>query len=147
MHTLTIDLFAAARRSDDVSTWKAHRLERAIQNYTRFLLLVADDPARPVAPTKDIDAIWHLHMLSPVAYHRDCQALFGEILDHDGGFGKEPEEETVLARVFEDTSARWLAKFDEPYVKDADGVTKCWHDCQGRCWHACKSVGQQVAYA
>lgn len=147
MTTLTIDLLASALRCDDVSTWDEQRLQRAIQNYTRFLLLVADDPSRPIAPTKDIDAIWHLHMLSPVAYHRDCMALFGELLDHDGGFGKEPDEEVVLSRVFEETSARWLEKFGEPYVAGCDRATKCWHDCKGRCWHACKSVGQQVACA
>ena len=142
---ISIDLFATARRSDgEVSTWSNERLNRAVLNYERFLLLVADNPRRPVAPTRDIDEMWHLHMLSPVAYHRDCMARFGELLDHDGGFGKGEGEMEELGRVFEDTADRWWRRFGEPYVSSSDDVTKCWHDCKGRCWHACQSM-QSVA--
>lgn len=140
MLMISTDLKRAARRSDtDAATWTDEQLDREIDRYKRFLLLVADDPTRPVAPTRDIDALWHLHMLSPVAYHRDCMALLGFLLDHDGGFGREPSELPVLGRVFEDTASRWKAKYGESYLGEELALTKCWHDCQSRCWHACKS--------
>jgi len=140
--TLAIDLHEAARRSESLPPeWDAVDIDRAITRYLCFLHLVAQHPGEAIAPTRDIDVIWHLHMLSPRAYHADCTRLFGELLDHDGGFGQEPEEVPVLARTFERTAARWEATFGVPYVEGPGGsATKCWHDCQGRCWHACKSV-------
>ena len=97
--------------------------------------------AAGLKPTEEIDLFWHLHMLSPVAYVRDCQRLFGFVLDHDGGFGKEPAELPVLKEVFLQTAERWVAAFGVPYRDDGldaqASVTSCWHDCSGRCWHAC----------
>ena len=147
--TVSVDLHEAARRSDgEVSSWTQQRLERAIHRYGQFLQLVADDPSQPVAPTRDIDAIWHLHMLAPRAYFADCMRMFGELLDHDGGFGKGEGELPRLLAVFDDPARRWEALFGEKYVQDpsVEGMTDCWHDCQGRCWHACSSK-QSVAGA
>jgi hypothetical protein len=80
-------------------------------------------------------------MLAPVAYVRDCQSLFGFVLDHDGGFGATPEELPLLKEVFLATEQRWLATFGVPYRDDGStpdaSMTNCWHDCSGRCWHAC----------
>ncbi|WP_437643950.1 hypothetical protein [Sorangium sp. So ce362] len=44
-------------------------------------------------------------MLHPKAYVADCMRLFGEILDHDGGFGGTCEEEPVLQAMFVRTAA------------------------------------------
>ena len=143
---VSIDLVRAASRSDDLPTdWTEADITRAADRYAKFLALAASDPLRPIAPTRDIDVMWHLHMLSPRAYHADCMRLFGHILDHDGGFGKDPAELPALLSVFEDTSNRWKSLFGEDYVAvsssdaSSDAVTKCWHDCQSRCWHACST--------
>lgn len=142
---LSVDLARAARRSDDLpADWTDAHVERALLRYRRFLALVALSPATPIAPTKDIDVMWHLHMLSPRAYHADCMRLFGELLDHDGGFGKTSDEEPTLIACFEHTVARYEAAFGEPYAERGgqNGTTKCWHDCNGRCWHACSSKAE-----
>ncbi len=141
---ISVDLEEAARRSDAFpKDWNEERTRGAIAKYERFLQLAAKHPGVPVAPTREIDTIWHLHMLSPRAYYEDCQRLFGEVLDHDGGFGKEPAELPILKATFEETARLWFEAYGEPYVKDAgpgsEGVD-CWHDCSGRCWHACKSA-------
>lgn len=140
--SISADLLEAARRSEGApGSWTDEERVRAIARYEQFLLLVAEDPGRPVAPTRDIDEIWHLHMLSPVAYHRDCQALMGQLLDHDGGFGKGEGELERLIEVFEDTERRWMARFGHPYrAQTEQDPTSCWHDCSGRCWHACSNV-------
>lgn len=139
---ISTDLHESARRSEGVtSSWSEEERGRSIERYRKFLQLVAENPGRAVAPTRDIDEIWHLHMLSPVAYHRDCLAIFGRLLDHDGGFGKGEGELARLIEVFEDTEQRWQSRFGEPYRNDAtEGATSCWHDCSGRCWHACSSI-------
>ncbi len=85
-------------------------------------------------------------MLSPKAYYRDCMRLFGDILDHDGGFGKGDGEAAQLQATFEQTSRLWLEMYGEPYVATpGQQSTKCWHDCVGRCWHACSTKSTQSA--
>ena len=136
--TFTVDLHEAARRSEsETREWVAEKLDESVERYRKFFALARS--GERIAPTRDIDMIWHLHMLAPVAYHHDCMAYLGRILDHDGGFGQTPEENVVLADVFADTSRRWEEAYSEPYVAETGSATSCWHDCQGRCWHACKS--------
>lgn len=138
-NTLSIDLLAAAQRSESLRDRPRVELERAARDYERFLELAGQVPG-PLAPTRAIDEMWHLHMLHPVAYHRDCLRLFGKILDHDGGFGLQPAERPALGRAFERTAALWMQRFGEPYGSDsASDLRACWHNCQSRCWHACSS--------
>lgn len=137
--TLSVDLVRAALKSDDTpEDWTLADIERALLRYRRFLALVMASPSTPIAPTRDIDVMWHLHMLSPRAYHADCMRLFGDLLDHDGGFGKGEGEEPALIACFEHTARRYEAAFGEPYGPTGE-AEKCWHDCQSRCWHACQS--------
>jgi hypothetical protein len=147
---ISVDLLEAARRSETFpEDWSPGKTEEALRRYEKFLRLAAKHPGMPVAPTKDIDVMWHLHMMSPRAYYEDCQRLFGSILDHDGGFGQEPSEIPILKATFEQTAALWEAEYGEPYYvasgESTDATVKCWHDCQSRCWHACKSRAQIVS--
>lgn len=138
---ISIDLADAARRSESFpKDWSDEQLHAAIARYERFLLLAAAHRGVSLAPTRDIDEVWHLHMLRPKAYHEDCLRLLGYLLDHDGGFGKEPEELPLLQRAFSRTAEMWQEAYGEPYTAEVaeDGVN-CWHNCQSRCWHACKS--------
>lgn len=142
---VSIDLLRAFMRSDDVpKEWSIEDAQNAIERYERFLLLAAKHKHIPHAPTRDIDVVWHLHMLHPRAYLSDCMSIFGEIFDHDGGFGKGEGELPRLINVFSTTSKLWESEYGEPYLRaNQDAViTKCWHDCQGRCWHACASISQ-----
>ncbi len=149
--TISADLIEAARRSDSFpADWPADKVERARLRYLRFLGLAAKFNGQALAPTRDIDEMWHLHMLQPRSYYEDCMRLFGRILDHDGGFGKSEDEVPALQATFERTSELWMREYGEPYLlreaeynsRHADGVQKCWHDCQSRCWHACKSKNE-----
>jgi len=145
-HPVSVDLLGASYRSDSFpQDWTPEQREKALDRYVKWLLLKQRHPTSRLAPTRDIDLFWHLHMLAPVAYHRDCMRLFGKLLDHDGGFGKGPGELPELQRVFEHTATLWEAEYGEPYREDGrwlrDAVpTDCWHDCQSRCWHACANV-------
>lgn len=137
--TPSVDLVQAAQRSDDLpAEWTPADIDRALLRYRRFLALVAASPRTQIAPTRDIDVMWHLHMLSPRAYHADCMRWFGDVLDHNGGFGKAPEEEPILIAAFDRTARRYESMFGEKYAERTD-VIDCWHDCDGRCWHACSN--------
>ena len=140
----SLDLHKAARRSEsETSEWVAEKLDEFIERYRKFFALARS--GERIAPTRDIDMIWHLHMQAPVAYYNDCMAYLGRILGHDGGFGQTPEEAVVLAEVFAETSRRWEKVFGESYVAGAGGETNCWHDCVDRCWHACSSISESEA--
>ena len=135
----SVDLYEAARRSEsETREWTREKLDESIERYRKFFSLAR--AGGRIAPTRDIDMVWHLHMLAPTAYHNDCMSYLGRILDHDGGFGQTSEEAAVLVEVFSETARRWEEAFGEPYVADMGGATKCWHDCVNRCWHACKSA-------
>ena len=136
------DLVEAAGRSEgETGGWTLAKRKAAYQRYIKFLQLIAEDPGRDVAPTRDIDAMWHLHMQAPRAYYKDCLALCGDIIDHDGGFGHSDEERPQLVAVFEDTAQRWQAKYGEDYTGSSgtESATKCWHNCVSRCHNACKT--------
>lgn len=137
---LSVDLVRAASRSETFpKDWAPERVQQAAADYVRFLALAKMHPTVALAPTRDIDLMWHLHMLHPVAYAADCERLIGFVLDHDGGFGAAPEELPRLQQAFATTARLWGAEYGQPYVGPGSGVTKCVHNCQSRCWHACKS--------
>jgi len=138
---ITVDLVRAACRSDDFPKNISEAAIRvAARRYERFLLLVGKYPGRELAPARDIDSIWHLHMLHPRQYVADCYRLFGDILDHDGGFGADPAELPVLERIFHETAALWQEEYGEPYTIGVSQVsmTKCKRNCVSRCKRACK---------
>lgn len=143
---VSIDLLRAWERLEHKPEgWTQADVLHAMCRYERFLGLVAAHPGLPQAPTRDIDEMWHLHMLSPRAYYDDCMRMFGDILDHDGGFGKGEDEAAQLQVTFEQTSRMWQEMYGEPYVAThGQQATKCWHDCVGRCWHACSSKLGQI---
>jgi hypothetical protein len=142
---LSANLLRASYRSHDFpGDWSPEQRERSLRRYEKWLRLKLKHPSARLAPTQDIDLFWHLHMLAPVAYQRDCLHLFGKVLDHDGGFGNDPAELPELKRVFAETAALWEGECGEPYREDGlwakdEDVTACWHSCQSRCWHACSS--------
>jgi len=141
LNPVSIDLLRAWDRMErKPEGWTQADAERALRRYERFLVLVAAHPGKSQAPTRDIDEMWHLHMLSPKAYYDDCMRTFGDILDHDGGFGKGEDEATRLRTTFEQTARMWQEMCGEAYVTaDGQQSTKCWHNCVSRCWHACAS--------
>jgi hypothetical protein len=144
--TISVDLVAAAHKSEDgfFSRLPDAEIVEAAARYEKFLTLVQRYPDTLVSPSRDIDEMWHLHMLHPVAYYHDCMTNFGEILDHDGGFGSASEEEWgELISIFEATAVLWQREFGEEYAP-ADArvkATKCAKACAKcavKCRTACK---------
>jgi hypothetical protein len=138
---ISVDLAVAAHRVEEgfFSGRTQDETVESAERYLKFLALVQKYPDAIIAPTRDIDEMWHLHMLHPVAYYRDCMSSFGEIIDHDGGFGSEPEEAPVLAATFDYTAQLWQQEYGEPYVSNDAGSVKCTRNCVSRCKRACKT--------
>ncbi len=142
--SISIDVVAAARRSECALSQCDEQVVRAAElRYRKFLGLAAKYPEMQLSPARDIDEVWHLHMLQPSAYVEDCNRIFGAILDHDGGFGKDNDEQYQdLLAVFDRTATLWSDEYAEPYVTDKkSGVVKCIIACR----KACKKVGMATA--
>ena len=141
MVTISPNLAVAARKFENgfFSRLPDSDSVEAAARYEKFLTLIQRYPDTPIAPTRDIDEMWHVHMLHPVAYYHDCMANFGEIIDHNGGFGNEAHEVPVLTATFQYTAALWEKEFGEPYTSAGSGSVKCTRNCVSRCKRECKT--------
>ena len=113
---LSFDYQRAARNSKGLlGQFSPDEVEAIAQRYRQYLWLKSQYPEQPFAPTEIIDEMWHLHMLHPRAYYRDCMALFGFILDHKPGFGGDEATRPTLLKHFNRTAALWERTFGTPY--------------------------------
>jgi len=111
---LSVDLVEAAMRSNGVlSSLDKEVLIKIEERYKKFLLLAQKYSNVALSPTFDIDEMWHLHMLHPRSYYNDCIRLFGDILDHNGGFGKKKEEIPTLISYANETQSLWEKEFGD----------------------------------
>jgi len=53
-----------------------------IELYRRFLFLTYYYPERQIVPSREIDRVWHTHILDTAKYREDCNQLFGHFIDH-----------------------------------------------------------------
>ena len=97
----------------------AATLQRGIERYIKFVTLLKLYPDRLLAPTIDIDLVWHTHQCSPSRYESDMQALAGRFVDHDGDLGY-----STLNAAMATTAQLWQIRFGQEY-----DVCHCW-DCE-----------------
>ncbi|CAK9206020.1 unnamed protein product [Sphagnum troendelagicum] len=141
---ISIDLIAAAKQELDLLAqvdrhpclYGGPVLLRAIERYENFWLPLLDSEGKvaeeglPLIPPLDCDWVWHCHRLNPVQYAKDCDKLYGRILDTPVVNPAERQTATDATRTL------WQSKFqDEPYevdiseARDAPVVQK--QDCDG----------------
>lgn len=97
--------------------------------YRKFLALHLMYPDMDVVPCKVVDEMWHRHILDTAAYRVDCEAIFGQFLDHFPYFGMRGEEDAkALNDAYADTLDRYRAAFGEPPADTwvtVDASSKC----------------------
>lgn len=109
--------------------WSQDYANQIEQEYKRFLYLLAVDI--DAVPTKDIDAMWHQHILDTRAYAADCQRVFGSFVHHFPYLGmRGPEDKKLLEEKFAATCAAYLIHFGTPYGTDDSCCKYC---DSGRC--------------
>jgi hypothetical protein len=62
--------------------WSDAKFEAAVMEYRKFLALCRMHPSTPIMPGRDVDTIWHQHILNSEKYAWDCQQYFGYFLHH-----------------------------------------------------------------
>ncbi|BAZ09315.1 peptidase [Calothrix sp. NIES-4071] len=71
--------------------WNHKQVSQGIERYKMFLYLIYLYPNRTIIPTREIDTVWHYHILDTHKYAYDCEFLFGYFLHHNPNFDYESE--------------------------------------------------------
>lgn len=117
--------------------------DKAEVEYRRFLTLKQIYPGVSLVPSKQVDQVWHAHILDTRAYREDCNKLFGRFIDHYPYFGIYGEEDyQALHNSFEVTVSLYENHFG-PYPKCDDAIaTRCEdHACHVPSECACRIAG------
>jgi len=85
-------------------------LGAALQRYYAFLKLKQENPKSFLAPTYDMDLIWHTHMAFPTRYAQDIKHLLGRTLPHDDSV-IDRSAGSKLDKAFRLTKRLWEAKY------------------------------------
>jgi len=113
------------------------------REYRRFLALKIMHPDTALVPSKQVDAIWHAHILDTRAYREDCQAMFGRFMDHYPYFGINGEDDyKMLQETFADTIVLYEEQFGPYPSKNPVEASRCQdHACHVPSSCACRSPG------
>lgn len=89
-------------------------VQNAIRRYELLWLpLVAQTSAVDLAAPIDIAWVWHVHMLSPLSYERDCNEIVSSLVDHKILMGQQRE------KGFEKARNLWTKMYpNEPFEVD-----------------------------
>ncbi|MEM6751645.1 MAG: glycine-rich domain-containing protein-like [Cyanobacteria bacterium P01_C01_bin.38] len=68
--------------------WNLQQTKQAISRYRMFLMLVYLYPNSQLVPNREIDRVWHYHILDTMKYAEDCEMLFGRFIHHFPYFGE-----------------------------------------------------------
>lgn len=95
--------------------------------YRQFLTLIALYPERSIVPTRQIDAIWHAHILDTAKYRVDCDEIFGRFVDHFPYFGlRGADDATALKDSFAETCELFREHFG---AELAASLAACGESC------------------
>lgn len=106
--------------------------------YKQFLKLNVKYPDRSIVPTREIDTLWHHHILDTRKYAVDCDAIFGGFFHHFPYFGLRGDDDAVaLKSAFNATIALYQSEFAAdptqtymPGSKLVEAAASC-SDCSG----------------
>ena len=118
--------------------WDSAELE-----YRRFLQLKVLYPAVSLVPSKEIDAIWHAHILDTRAYREDCNMVFGYFLNHYPYFGINGEQDySNLKTAFQETVNLYEKHFGPYPSSTINNNARCQdHACHAPSECACRVEG------
>ena len=128
--------------SDDAKM-TAREWDLSEREYRRFLALKHLYPNAALVPSKQVDVIWHAHILDTRAYREDCETVFGRFIDHYPYFGiYGKEDHTLLQEAFTETINLYEKHFGTYPTKKPLDASRCQdHSCHVPSTCACRSPG------
>ena len=113
---------------DDGYGWTSEHTDLIERAYRRFLILLAKYPQLQIAPTRDIDAFWHAHILDTRKYAADCERIFGGFVHHYPYLGLLDDEEKAK-QAGQALRALFVVEFGEEAPDNARPNAAAW--CAG----------------
>ncbi len=140
---LNFDRLKHKYTQSDEASMPEHDWDKSEKEYRRFLALKMLHPETALVPSKQIDDIWHAHILDTKAYREDCQTLFGRFMDHFPYFGVNGEDDyKMLQEAFSETIDLYEARFGPYPNKSPLNASRCEdHSCHAPSSCACRSPG------
>jgi hypothetical protein len=115
-----------ATREEDGYGWTAEHADRMEAAYKRYLILHAKYPHLPLAPERDIDRFWHMHILDTRKYAADCMAVFGRFLHHFPYLGLRGEDDAkALEQAYRAMQELYAQEFGEPVPELQNDAAWC----------------------
>lgn len=110
---------------EDGQGWSPEKAYRLIELYRCFLVLNEIYPNVSIVPSKEIDKVWHVHILDTAKYREDCEKVFGRFIDHFPYFGMRGEEDAKnLQAAYQTSRTLFIEHFgidpSSPSVQAAD---------------------------
>ena len=100
----------------ELSIWPADLAKTACQLYKDFLWLNYCYPNKQLVPTKDIDEVWHQHILHTKEYIYDCQQIFGRYFHHRPANPQNEDEIEQLGKLFAETKQLYQKTYGRPLL-------------------------------
>lgn len=97
--------------------WDEGLANEAIGFYQKFLALCWAYPTLRLVPTRDIDAVWHTHILDTKKYAEDCSRVFGYFLHHNPNYSPE----LVGGNTYKHSAQRTVDLFREHFGHEPKG--------------------------
>jgi hypothetical protein len=88
------------------------RADQHVALYRCFLKLCVLHPGITLVPTRQLDHVWHTHLLDTAKYRADCDHAFGRFMDHFPYFGFRGKDDR---RAWRDDFARTRRLFTEHF--------------------------------
>ena len=131
-----------ARVAKEHSDWDPQRLQTAVQEYRKWLFLCAMKPADggplgmgATPGSRDVDEVWHAHILFTKDYHQACLALCGHFVHHTP---TSDEEQAHGNRHYANTLSLYQATFGQRhpswFIRAKEGrAGECDNACTTKC--------------
>lgn len=114
--------------------WSRNEADLAELKYKRFLYLVAKYPDKTIVPSKEVDHVWHSHILDTMKYEKDCLEVFGYFLHHFPYLGMRSEEDAKnLSDSFEETKALYSYEFKDELITSSNFSLASPSSCNSNC--------------
>jgi hypothetical protein len=103
--------------------WSPEQWMRTVEEYRKFLTLAHEGKGMATVPSRNVDLVWHTHVLDTAKYYDDMMKTFGHIVHHYPYFGVASNEDRhALLDAYQDTKKRYLERFGELAPEDVWGL-------------------------
>lgn len=123
----TLDLKPVANKLvSSANGWTIQQAELAINRYKKFLCLHFLFPCIELVPTKEIDEVWHAHILLDTnQYIQDCNNLYGYILHHRSPSNENEVQHQSQEKAFAITNTLFEKLFGEDILENTKYQPAC----------------------